>query len=407
MRVLMLSWEYPPHSVGGLGTHVAQLAPRLAAQGIEVHVITPGTDNSAPIEVPQRGLTVHRVVGSGAQTPHDIVAASEAGNGSLERAARELAAQVGGFDIVHGHDWLVGHCGVALKYAWGVPLVATVHSMELGRSQGHLGSGYARAIDGTERWLSIEATRVITASNYMSDQVRRFFNIPADKIQVIYNGVNVSEQPALNNGERVEFRARYAEAGQPIIVYVGRIVAEKGVQVLVDAAPDVSRDLGGARFVVAGTGSYASEVRYRAEERGIAENFIFTGYVSDDERDRLYEVADVAVIPSLYEPFGIVALEAMARGCPVVASDTGGLSEVIQPHETGILTRPGDAGSLSWGLVHTLQHPDWASERARNARLQVERVYNWRSIATQTIAAYHTALAAGLDGDERARETNP
>ena len=110
MRVLMLSWEYPPHSVGGLGTHVAQLAPRLAAQGIEVHVITPGTDNSAPIEVPQRGLTVHRVVGSGAQTPHDIVAASEAGNGSLERAARDwprrwavsilCMATIGWLDIV-------------------------------------------------------------------------------------------------------------------------------------------------------------------------------------------------------------------------------------------------------------------------------------------------------------------
>jgi len=397
----MLSWEYPPHTVGGLGTHVAELAPQLAAQGVEVHIITPGVEGAAPIETVRRGLTVHRVAG-GAQTPHDIIAASEAGNGILERAARELAAQVGRFDIVHGHDWLVGHCGVALKYAWEVPLIATVHSMELGRSQGHLSSGYARAIDGTERWLTSEAACVITVSRYMSGQVRQFFNIPADKITVIHNGVNVPAGPAPDKAELAAFRARYAEPGQPIILYVGRIVAEKGVQVLVDAAPDVVRDMGGARFVVAGTGSYADEARRRAEEHGIADSFIFTGYVPDQERDRLYQVADVAVFPSLYEPFGIVALEAMAYGCPVVASDTGGLAEVIRAHETGILTRPGDAGSLAWGLLHTLQHPAWAAERARNARIEVERHYNWHSVARQTIATYRSAV-----GEERSREASP
>lgn len=406
MRVLMLSWEYPPHTVGGLATHVAELAPQLAAQGVEVHVLTPGMDGGAPTEVAGRGLTIHRVPG-GDHTPHDIIAASEAGNGNLERAAHELASHVGSFDVVHGHDWLVGHCGVALKYAWGVPLIATVHSMELGRSQGHLASGYARAIDGTERWLTTEASRVITVSRYMSDQVRQFFNIPADKIHVIHNGVRVPAHAALMDGARADYRARYAEPGLPIIFYIGRMVAEKGIQVLIDAAPDLARDLGGARFVVAGKGSYEHELRQRAEERGIADSFVFCGYVSDQERDRLYEVADVAVFPSLYEPFGIVALEAMARGCPVVASDTGGLSEVIQSHETGILTRPGDAGSLTWGLLHTLQHRDWAIERAHNARRQVERDYNWRSIATQTIACYRTALTERPNGVWRIREVNP
>lgn len=398
MRVLMLSWEYPPHTIGGLGKHVAELAPQLAAQGVETHVVTPGVEGGVPTEVAGPGLTIHRVLGRGANTPHDIVAASEASNGSLERAARALGSRVGGFDIVHGHDWLVAHCGVALKYAWNVPLVVTVHSMERGRSQGYLGSGYARAIDGTERWLTTEAARVITVSSYMADQVRQFFNIPSTKIDVIHNGVNVPRRPALDEGERAAFRARYAEPGRPIIFFVGRMVAEKGVQVLVDAAPDVLGAASGARFVVAGSGPYQEEVRRRAHERGVAGSFVFTGFVSDEERDRLYEIADVAVFPSLYEPFGIVALEAMARGCPVVVSDTGGLAEVVRPHETGILTRQGDAGSLAWGLLHTLQNPHWAAERARNARDEVERDYNWHSIATQTIAIYHKARAERREG---------
>jgi glycosyltransferase involved in cell wall biosynthesis len=120
----------------------------------------------------------------------------------------------------------------------------------------------------------------------------------------------------------------------------------------------------------------------------VADHFFFTGFIADDIRDKLYQVVDVAVFPSLYEPFGIVALEAMAFGCPVVASKVGGLAEFVRPHETGILTDPGDPDSLAWGILHTLQQAKWATVRAHNALQVVTDVYNWDRIAAQTVGAY-------------------
>ena len=119
---------------------------------------------------------------------------------------------------------------------------------------------------------------------------------------------------------------------------------------------------------------------------------IFAGYISDEARNDLFAVADVAVFPSLYEPFGIVALEAMSYACPVVASATGGLAEIVRPHETGILAEPGNPDSLAWAILHTLQHPEWAAARARNALHELETTYSWTRIAARTIKTYHQTL---------------
>jgi glycosyltransferase involved in cell wall biosynthesis len=160
------------------------------------------------------------------------------------------------------------------------------------------------------------------------------------------------------------------------------------MHLLVEAAPRILAAYPAAKFVLAGTGHARDGLMARAKELGLAGKFFFPGFISDDDRNKLYKVADVAVFPSLYEPFGIVALEAMAAKCPVVVSSVGGLTEVVKHHETGLTIYPNSIGSLVWGVLHTLQHPDWSRARAENAYRVVREVFNWRAIAASTTAVY-------------------
>jgi glycosyltransferase involved in cell wall biosynthesis len=296
--------------------------------------------------------------------------------------------ELGGFDLIHAHDWLVAYSAVALKYATHLPLVVTVHSMERGRSQGRLESEQALAINGTEWWLTFEAWRIITVSRFMGDQVHHYFEAPRDKIEIINNGVT-PPVARLSPEESLDFRRRFASDGEALVFNVGRLVYEKGVHVLVDAAPQILAQYGPAKFVVAGTGSQEDMLRHRTVERGVEDAFTFTGFLPDEERDHLFDVAEVAVFPSLYEPFGIVALEAMAHRCPVVVAATGGLAEVVKLHETGMTSHPGSPDSLAWAVVETLRRRDWAIARANNAFDEVRALYSWPRIARETAAVYH------------------
>src|SRR5919109_3913750 len=187
MRVLMLSWEYPPHIVGGMGKHVMDLTPALVEEGIEVHVVTPLLGGSAARETTDAGVHVHRV-----EAPHmelyDYVSFVRQTNVSLERAARAIQAE-GPFTLIHAHDWLVALAGTALKHVWRRPLIATIHATERGRGQGYVGNGQSEQINTMEWWLTYEAWRVIACSRFMAGQIHTYFNTPMDKIDVVPNGI--------------------------------------------------------------------------------------------------------------------------------------------------------------------------------------------------------------------------
>lgn len=395
VRILMLSWEYPPHIVGGLGKHVTELTLALAALGVEVHVVTPNLRGAPQEETPVPNLWIHRVPSpEPSRDGADFVSLVQASNRCLEERARDLIKREGPFDLVHVHDWLVSYSGVSLKYTEQLPLVATMHGTERGRQQGYLETEQSLAINGTEWWLAYEASQVITVSNFMALQISQYFSIARDKIEVIANGVTRPSGKPLRGEERQAFRRQYANDEEQIIFSVSRIVYEKGLHILIDAAPQILARYGAAKFVIAGTGEQLDGLRQRAGERGVYNSFYFTGFVSDIDRDRLYQVADVAVFPSLYEPFGIVALEAMAYRCPVVVSATGGLAEVVKLYETGLTCYPGNPDSLAWAVLETLQHPEWAKIRALNAYREVGRAYNWSRIAKKTLGVYrHVAHA--------------
>ncbi|MDI7274590.1 MAG: glycosyltransferase family 4 protein [Anaerolineae bacterium] len=395
MRVLMFSWEFPPHVVGGLGEHVANLVPALGSQGVEVHLITPRWAGG-PSEEQNDGYTVHRIDPPTFDAP-DVYTSAWQTNLAMEKHAENLWRSAGPFDLIHAHDWLVAFAPVALKRSLKTPLVATIHATERGRSRGHLSTDVQHAINNAEWWLTYEAWRLICASRFMAHEVTSYFQVPGDKIDVIPNGVNAEAFARWQGEDLSAFRAMYALPEEQIVYYVGRLVREKGAGVLVEAAPHVLRECPRAKFVVAGTGLYGDELRSRAALLGVADKILFTGFIPDEDRDRLYCVANCAVFPSLYEPFGIVALQAMAARTPVVVSEVGGLAEVVKHAETGITVYPNNPESLAWGILHTLLRPDWARQRAENAYRVVLEQYNWPVIARKTADLYRRVI------EERAR----
>jgi glycogen synthase len=391
MRVLMLSWEYPPHMVGGLGRHVMCLAPALVEQGVSVCVLTPLLRDAAPYEQTAAGVHVHRVAVPNTQEQGSVAFAQEA-NVLLANAAHELQRDGGDFALIHAHDWLVAGTAVALKHVWRRPLIATIHATERGRMQGNLATEHSVQINQIEWALSYESWRVIACSRFMAAQVGEYFRAPADKIDVVPNGVPIAPSPFATATERRAFRRTIVADGEQLVFYVGRAVYEKGLHVLLDAWPQVHAEAPRAKLVIAGTGGQLEALKQQAQALGL-EQVVFAGFISDADRDRLYHVADVAVFPSLYEPFGIVALEAMAAGCPVVASATGGLAEVVRSHETGLAVQPNNPDSLAWGVLHALRYPAWSHERAASALREVETHYSWLAVAAQTLAVYERAYA--------------
>lgn len=400
MRVLMLSWEYPPNVVGGMGTHVGALVPAMARRGVQLSIITPRLGGGDPESRVEPDSIVHRVEPTLPPSGEFFATVKET-NQTLEAFANTLwrntgdnrGLQEGRFDLIHAHDWLAGFAAVGLKRQHKVPLVVTMHATERGRRRGHLPEEISQAIDQAEWSLTYEAWRVITVSNNMSEEVRKFFNVPENKITVIPNGVDASRFDSLHAADLSGFRRRWARDDERIVLFVGRMEYQKGPQVLVEAAPLILSQFPAARFILAGKGGLERDLDQRVSELGLGDKVRMAGFLPDADRDMLYRVADVAVFPSIYEPFGIVALEAMAAKCPVVVSDVGGLGEIVVHNETGLLVNPDNVLSLAWGVIHSLSQPDWSAARAASAYRIIRGEYDWGAIAERTIELYRQVIA--------------
>ncbi|MSP12996.1 MAG: glycosyltransferase family 1 protein [Chloroflexi bacterium] len=389
LRVLILTYEFTPYLVGGVGSHVSELVPALAQRGIEVHVVTPRWNGGEHYEILPGGARIYRVSAPSMRNDEDIV--------SQVRQANRQLAEVGGqiiqehrnkFDIIHAHDWLVAESAMELKLTYKIPLVATIHATERGRGRGHLWSDTQWAINSIEQRLTYEAWRVICCSHYMYHEVQNYFGVPENKIDVIPNAVEASNFMPQGTEDLQTFRAKYALPQERIVYFVGRLVHEKGSHLLVEAAPLVLQEISNAKFVISGKGPMLEFLLSRTVSLGVPNKIFFTNYVSDEIRNHLYNVADAAVFPSLYEPFGIVALEAMAAQVPLVVSSVGGLAEVVEHNDTGITVYPDNPESLAWGIIHTLRYPEWAHQRTDNAYRKLRSDYSWERVARLTTAVY-------------------
>jgi glycogen synthase len=393
MRVLILSWEYPPLIEGGLARHVRKLSENLAFGGVEVHVLTRGREES-PAEDIVEGVHLHRV-----REPlrpaelTEFITWVEHMNTDMLAAGVELGDRYD-FDLVHGHDWLVAVAGDHLAKRLRAPLVITIHATEYGRHQGWVDKHPQSHIHGIERWMANRADRVIACSAYMRDHICDIYGIEEEGVSVIPNGIDPADLQPWDEAETKRLRGRFAEPGEKLVLLVGRLVYEKGFQVALEAMPRVIEELGGVRFLVAGSGTHEQELRAQAAELGLDAHGTFLGWIGDDVLHTLYRIADLTVVPSIYEPFGLVALEAMASGCPCLVADTGGLREVVPHEEVGLRFRSRDASSLAEVALRVLSDGELGRRLVAEAREHV-RSFDWSDVAEQTVAVYGR-LGAGV-----------
>lgn len=382
MRVLMFSWEYPPKNVGGLARHVYDLTKELADQGEEIFLLTCAAEG-APEEETINNITVFRVNTLNLPS-QDFVTWVLQLNFSLVEKAIEIEERYGPFDLVHAHDWLVAFAARTIKHAKNIPLVATIHATEYGRNQG-LHNDLQRYISDVEWWLTYESWKVIVCSRYMKSELQNIFQLPENKIEIVPNGVDINGFKAIDPSFD---RKNYASDGEKIIFFVGRLVTEKGLNVLLDAVPKILHYCPEAKFVIAGTGPSEAYLKTKAHMINISGKIYFTGYIDDKTRNGLYQNSHVAVFPSTYEPFGIVALEGMAAETPVVVTDVGGFSEVVEHGVDGLKAYPGNPNSLADNIIHLLKCPEFASEIKQRAYEKVETYFSWSKIAWKTRQVY-------------------
>ena len=387
MKILVLSWEFPPRIVGGISRHVGELYPELVKLGHSVHLITPEF-GEAPLYEEVEGIKIHRIP---VAQSNDFFGWIVNMNESMGRQGGKLITEEGSFDLIHAHDWLVGDAAIALKHSFKIPLIATIHATESGRHNG-IHNHTQSYIHHKEKELTFEAWRVIVCTNYMRQEVERSLYSPWDKIDVIYNGIRAEKKQHHLEFHQQDFRRQFADDSEKIVYYVGRMTYEKGVSVLLNSAPKVLSAMGGnVKFVIIGGGN-TDHLKKQAWDLGIWHKCYFTGFMADEYLDKFQTIADCAVFPSLYEPFGIVALESFAAGTPVVVSDTGGLPEVVQHTKTGIVTHVNNPDSLAWGILEVLKNPGYCQWLTDNAYQDLEERFNWSKIATQTEQVYQQVI---------------
>ena len=387
MKILMLSWEYPPRIVGGISRVVHDLSHRMIKDGHEVTVVT-YKDGNAPYFEDDKGVKVYRV-DNYMINPNNFIDWIMQLNFNMLAKANELIAKEGKFDVIHAHDWLVTYAAKSLKESYNIPIVATIHATENGRNSG-IHDETQRYINDTEWLLTYESTEVIVNSNYMKNELQRNFGLPFEKINVIPNGINLNNFTGIERN--YDFRRQFAMDNEKIILYVGRLVYEKGIQNLIGAMPKILSNYHDAKLVICGRGGMMEELKQEARNLGIENKVYFAGYCDSKKVQKMYRCADVAVFPSTYEPFGIVALEAMLAGVPTVVSDVGGLNEIVEHGVDGMKSYAGNSNSIADSVLTLLFDAKLCSAVSKNAVKKVKELYNWNKIAQDTHYVYEQSI---------------
>lgn len=391
MKVLLVSWEYPPVVIGGLGRHVHHLATELAAAGHEVVVLARRPFDTDPSTHPTTDEVAEGVrVVAAAQDPHefefatDMMAWTLAMGHAMVRAGLAIAAGDAPWrpDVVHAHDWLVAHPAIALAEFFDVPLVSTIHATEAGRHSGWVSGPTSRQVHAVESWLVRESDSLITCSASMRDEITELFGPGLAEIRVIRNGIDAARWP---------FAHRRPHDGPARLLYLGRLEYEKGVHDLIAALPRIRRAHPGTTLTIAGEGTQQGWLIEQARRHKVRRAVEFSGHLGHDDLVATLHGADAAVLPSHYEPFGIVALEAAATGTPLVTADVGGLGEAVIDGRTGLSFEARDVDGLAAAVVATLDDPAAAQRRAVAARDRLTADFTWETVAAQTARVYQAA----------------
>jgi len=380
MRPLIVTWEYPPLRAGGIAAHCEGLATALAAAGNDPVVLTYGGERSTER---RDDVEIHRV-------PVDVPAPDTAAwatrfGHELTLLAIDLHEREP-FDLVHAHDWMTVPAATGIRAALDLPMVFTMHSTQAGRDG--IDSAYQRGIFDLEWYGTYEADAVIAVGREFLGEVQYTYDVPREKMYHVPNGVQLSRfddhyHPGFD-------RSAYAGDWERIVLFVGRLYEQQGARHLIDAMPWILDAASDAKFVVAGSGA-VDHYRGLAEDR-VGPKVIFPGYVSDDDLVSLYKDAAVVVVPSVYEPFGMVPIEAAACGTVAVGSAVGGIKDTIIHEYTGLHSVPASPESIAREVARVLSAPEWAGWMGRNARKRVEERYQWKQLVGDVADVYRNAM---------------
>jgi len=414
VKMAVLVYEYPPKIVGGLGTYAAEITRKFVLLDHDVTVFTMNDDTgSLPTRELWRGIEIHRPLHIDVSDSLPDVIAEDVrkwGRGiqlfskllvynylTASKLVNELVRSEGFlFDIAIAHDWLSAMGGIAIKRELGMPFVFHVHSTEKGRTMGN-GS---EVVSNIEMRAAQTADIVVTVSNAMRDELVGL-GFPAEKIHVVYNGVDPQKyNPNEVSKEKIqEIRARYdLKEDDLMVLFLGRLVWVKGVDRLIASMPHVLQKIPNAKLVIVGLGDMQDYLSRLTQNLRIQDNVKFCfEFIPEEDRIAHYAACDVAVFPSVYEPFGIVAIEAMSMEKPVVvgASGVSGMREIVIPtgqDQCGFHVNPSDPTDIAWGIINSLQDAEKRRQMGLNGRKRVLEEFTWDEIAKKTIKVYNDLL---------------
>ena len=380
LKVTMFTNEYPPNIYGGAGVHVDYLVRELSKL-MKVDVRCFGDQDYTADNVKVRGYKEWDKLKENSDPRYQKVL----GPFSIDLA---MVKDEIDSDILHCHTWYTFMAGFLAKKLYDKPLVVTIHSLEPLRpwKEEQLGNGY-KLSSWMEKTGIEAADRVIAVSQGSKEDILKYYNIPEEKAEVIYNGIDLNQY---QKTDRNIARKKYGIEGK-YILFVGRISRQKGITYLIDAVKYLPKDI---KVVLCASSPDTQEVLEEVEQKvKLYDNIIWINkMVEKEEIIELYSNAEVFVCPSIYEPFGIINLEAMACKTPVVASATGGIKEVVVHEETGFLVEPGNSEELAKYINILLNNKDLAVKFGENGRKRVEGMFSWESIAKKTYEMYKDVI---------------
>jgi glycogen synthase len=388
VKIAILSWE-SMHSiaVGGVAAHVSDLAGSLQRKGHEVHIFTRMGMAHHPWYENIHGVHYHRCPFE--SNPNFI---EEINNmcRSFKHFFTETEKHIGAFDVVHAHDWLVAQAMIWIKQDFQRKCVFTIHSTEYGRCGNHLWGGQSEQIRHIEWNGAFHADKVICVSKALKGEAQWIYQIPEDKVDVVYNGVNNWSFDGWVDTRAVK-KILEIDPFDPMVLFVGRMAFQKGPDILVESIPKLLRYFPSAKFVFVGDGEMRGHVEHRAHEMGVNHATRFLGHVCGWKLRDLFKASDCVVVPSRNEPFGIVILEAWSSSKPVVATIQGGPSEIIS-HDVNGYKVEANPESIEWGLGHLFEDFEHARWMGKNGRIATETVFSWDTIADDTTRIYAASI---------------
>ena len=410
MKIVHFTWEYPPVIYGGLGTFATELTQKQSFFGNDVTVFSLNENNSQKTYEKWNGISVYRpktldltdsyrffasfeLKGWGPNFKFfaDVFSYNTMSASQLVNMLVKKQNQT--FDIINGHDWLGIIGGMIAKKELDIPLIFHIHSTEVGRS---IGRG-SHTIQDIEFEGGQVADGIITVSYSMKDELEKL-GFEGDKIKVCWNGVDPSKYDPnkITDEEKQEIRKRYnIKDDENMLLFIGRLVNVKGVDNLIKSMPNVLGDFQKTKLIILGVGGMEWGLKKLTENLGLQNNVIFRNeFVSEIERIKHYAASDVVVLPSTYEPFGIVCTEAMSMAKPTVVGATGtnGFREQIIPSgekQCGIHINPHKPEDIYWGIKQILKLDDKGVNMGKNARERVIETFSWEKVAKRTIDIYN------------------